>query len=801
MKKVFALLLAACMLFSCTALAEGTAEPEVKYTWKSATSAFPTNWNPFQQKTASDQDMMLGWMSSNLFAFDYNDTMDGYRLEPRMAVGEPVDVTADYVGEEWGIKEGDTARAWKYTLRQDLKWNDGTPIDANTYVYSVAQQLDPKLQNYRADSLYSSGVVIHNAEAYLKQGMPVTPTLGMKLAELGLEKNDEGVKALIEQVGTEKGYINWANSYGDTYDFEKKAWTGEAEDKWVETPLTFAELYTFFTTGEGAVYANWADEATKKGWAFDELKIENGIWPEMTADKIGVQAPSQYEVVYILDKPLSGFQLLYQLDTYLVKQDLYESCMKETNGVWTNNYGTSVETSASYGPYMVKNFQTDKQIYLVKNPNWYGWNDPDNEGCYQTDAIEYTFVSEPSTVMEMFLAGQVCTKGLDKDIVDEYITSEYAYYNEDTSVWAMTFNPDLDALTTNQKNAGENINKTILTVKEFRMAMSLGMDRTAFIQATSPTMKTAFGLYGDLNVADPENGIYYRDTEYAKQTLVNFWGLADEVGDGKMYADNDEAIEAITGYSPDLAKEYFDKAYDIAIESGLMDDDDVVQITIGAGSTSSVYQSGYDFIVNNYTELVKGTKLEGKLTFTYDNTLGNGFGDALRNNQVDMLFLVGWSGSAFDPYNLMEVFVNQSYQYDAGVDYSKVDAEITLGDTTYVASMVDWFNIMQGVETNVTIKDSGEKTTLAMGYTEDATLADYRAKVLAEMENVVLQNYNFIPLAGDSSMHLRSMQISYPTEEEVYPMSYGGIKYYTYNYTDAEWADYVASQGGVLNYK
>ena len=32
-------------------------------------------------------------------------------------------------------------------------------------------------------------------------------------------------------------------------------------------------------------------------------------------------------------------------------------------------------------------------------------------------------------------------------------------------------------------------------------------------------------------------------------------------------------------------------------------------------------------------------------------------------------------------------------------------------------------------------------------------------------------------------------------------MAYGGMKYMTYNYTDAEWDAFVAEQGGVLNYK
>ena len=72
------------------------------------------------------------------------------------------------------------------------------------------------------------------------------------------------------------------------------------------------------------------------------------------------------------------------------------------------------------------------------------------------------------------------------DYLPEYSTSDYTYYSEGASVFAMAVNPDMEALTANQAIAGENINKTILTVKEFRMALSLGIDRQAFIMATSP---------------------------------------------------------------------------------------------------------------------------------------------------------------------------------------------------------------------------------------------------------------------------------------------------------------------------
>ena len=32
-------------------------------------------------------------------------------------------------------------------------------------------------------------------------------------------------------------------------------------------------------------------------------------------------------------------------------------------------------------------------------------------------------------------------------------------------------------------------------------------------------------------------------------------------------------------------------------------------------------------------------------------------------------------------------------------------------------------------------------------------------------------------------------------------MGRGGVKYMTFNYTDAEWDAFVAEQGGTLNYK
>ncbi|MBQ7865856.1 MAG: hypothetical protein IJ350_05735 [Clostridia bacterium] len=244
-----------------------------------------------------------------------------------------------------------------------------------------------------------------------------------------------------------------------------------------------------------------------------------------------------------------------------------------------------------------------------------------------------------------------------------------------------------------------------------------------------------------------------------------------------------------------MAQEYFDKAYDIAIAEGLMDEDDVVTIIVGTpNATSAFYNGGYDFIVNNYTEAVVGTKLEGKLVFTRDSTLGNGFADALKANTVDMLFGVGWTGSTFDPYGLMEAYTSSGYQYDPAWDTTEAMLTIELDGVKYTASVWDWTTSMTGTAIKATLEDG---TQVDM----DPAVTTSNKLVLAALENAVLQNYNFIPLMGDSGATLKGMQIEYFLEDEVFPLGRGGVKYMTYNYDDVEWDAFVAEQGGTLNYK
>ena len=804
MKKTLALVLALCMMLCSFAMAE-TEEPT--YTYNTYMSEFPTVWSPFQMQTATDSEL-TDYLSDGFYTFDFNETYDGYVIKPAMAADFPVDVTADYVGEQWGIAEGETGRAWKITLRDDLKWQDGTAITAADFAKSAQYLLNPKAANYRADSYYSGQLVIANAQGYAYSGRVIeyqeNNTNGERYVVADLTKGEDGVyvtpqgEVVYIAVGAPlsdwlggNSLVDYVGAYGDAY-FSLTHWeelqAAANEAGYVAlTDDTMAWLTDLIATNPA-----WGESAEN----VPDYLAYNYTNPTVEWENVGFLATGDNEITLVLAKALEGFYLHYNLTgSYLVNLPLYESLIVETDGVFTNAYGTSLETSFSYGPWMLTKYQSDKEIELVKNPYWYGYSLPENEGLYQTTCIHYDWIEAPDTAYQMFFNGQLDAKGLDKDHIDEYLNSEYTYLSEGDSVFAMVFNPDLDALTTNQAAAGENVNKTILTVKEFRMAMSFAMDRQAFCLATSPMNAPAFALYSGQIVSDPDAGEFYRTTEEAKDVIVNFWALGEEIGEGKLYADKDEAIDALTGYNLAQAREYFDKAYDIAIAEGLMDEDDVVTIIVGTpNATSAFYNGGYDFIVNNYTEAVKGTKLEGKLVFTRDSTLGNGFADALKANTIDMLFGVGWTGSTFDPYGLMEAYTSSGYQYDPAWNTEEAQLTIALDGVNYTASVWDWTTSMTGTEIVAKLDDGTEVTM-------DTEVTTSNKLILAALENAVLQNYNFIPLMGDSGATLKGMQIEYFLEDEVFPLGRGGIKYMTYNMTDAEWDAFVAEQGGTLNYK
>lgn len=161
------------------------------YTYRDSYQTPPSTWNPHTYRTQDDA-YVNDYTTLGLYEFFFNEGFDGYEVRPELAAAEPTDVTERLKEEKkWGIPEGATeGYAYEIPLNPLAKWEDGTPINADTYVYSMRRLLDPELLNYRASNYYTGKLVIKNAEAY-NLGASDEEAEEVSVDDLGIFKSGE----------------------------------------------------------------------------------------------------------------------------------------------------------------------------------------------------------------------------------------------------------------------------------------------------------------------------------------------------------------------------------------------------------------------------------------------------------------------------------------------------------------------------------------------------------------------------------------------------------------------------------
>ena len=897
---------------------EGYKDDGKTYSYRMGPSDLPDAWNvhTYQSNSAT---YVLDYSSDALYTFDYNDDYSGYKIVPSMAKDYPVDVTSEYVGK-YGIVAGDDNKAYKIVLRDDLKFDNGEVINADSFVASMKLLLNPKAANFRADNVYKSGQLkIYNSEEYVKQNSYalgefvsenygdeeyVSPADFTKTADGILQANGLDIVIDLTSGGNwgSNGLYDYINAYfsdkiyntedntadgfevgayisliyidngeqmawrsvaknaDDVYEFYDLNWNkievGVTEDKsyylyndrlvdwetviiepncaalvaaaddndWVkltDETLLYVQNIIAILHGYDDVEAYAAAAGDYAYVEFEEMAFLGKMYAELDYEgNVGFfKDADENAIVIVLKNAMEdNFYLRYELCTsfFLVYAPLYESLITYDNGVYNNTYGTSLDTYVGFGPYKLTQYVEGASIVLERNLNWYGYGaGVYKANTYQTDKVVYTKVTSEATRLQMFLKGELDSYGLQPEDMADYLSSDYTYFNDSESTWYLAMNPDFNTLKANEALAtpatqGNTVIKTVLTIDKFRQALSYSLDRSEFNMTLSPTSGIAKGLLSAFIVADPESGLTYRSMDEAKDAILEFWGLADQWGEGKEYATRDDAIASITGYDPEGAKALFTTAYNTAVAEGMIPADLIasgkweVQIIIGKPSEANYYNKGYEFLKACWTNAVVGTPFEGHLSFVQSATLGStSFGDYLRNGSVDILFGVGFSGSQFDPYSMMDCFTG-SLQYDPFTDKTDIMVDIEIDGKVLRASIYDWVSVcLQGDEITATVVVNGEATdeTVSISAGSSAPAAT-RVTILAACETKIMTLSNIFPIQTDASASLRCMRVNYKTEEYVVGMGRGGIQYYTYAMDDAEFLAYAAAQdGGVLNYK
>lgn len=821
---------------------EATDAPEADtYTYQDSVSVMATNWNPHTYQTTDDAypvdtaDIRIGLyeliFNDELHPVEGKEPFTGYVVLPEMAASLPVDVTEQVKAEhpEFGIPE-DMTSGYAYTidLNPDACWEDGTPINADTYVYSMQKLLDPKLLNYRAVDYYGQNFSIAGAEEYANAGRTVDldnyAMSGYTLEDLTLGEDGQyvspegspmfvGVNFDLSWTAQSGGTLQeLVEAYGDQY-FNMERWeelVALADENGL-APLTedsYAMLVSLISTDA------WMEDESNAPCYF----VERKTYPEVDFSTVGLYKSGDYQITLVLDKALAGFNLYYSLTSnWIVKEDLYESCLTSSTGadgveVWSSTYNTSVETTSSYGPYKLVEFQTDKFMRYEKNENWYGWTDgkheyvDPNDGqtypMYQTTAIECEVVEEAATRKLMFLRGELMGYGLGSEDFDTYRSSEYCYATPAETIFFLILNGYLEAI--QSREAAADFDQTqydleTMTVLEFRKAVALTYDKDLFAATVSPARSGGYGIIGNAYVWDVDTGALYRDTDQAKQALCNAYSV-----DVSEYASLDEAAASITGYDPEQAKVFYGEAFTKALEAGYITDEDgdgisdqTVRIEYCISVDNDFMTQTIDYLNEKMAEVTAGTPFEGKVQFVKSAPYGNEWSDRIREGLSDTV-LAGWQGSALNPFSLTDQYVNPQYMYDANwFDATTVDMTLELtvdGEARSITmNLREWSDALNGAA--VTAED-GNTYNFGDGMADSQD----RLTILAAIETQILGTYNYLPMLQDGSMALLSQQVYYVVEEYNPILGRGGIQYLRYNYDDAEWAAYVAENGGELTY-
>ena len=834
----------------CTICGTQDASASTSKTYNLAQSSLPVSWNVLDSQGELSQ-LVTTYTEDSLYVFDYNENKTGYQIVPAMALSMPVEVplTAE-LAQKWGFEADEKGNypqhhIWKIPLRTDLKFDNGDAITAHSFVESAIRLLDPKAANYRADSLYNGSMVIRNAEYYFKAGSTIhKPAYKFfsdfenKSGEFASDIVFDIEHSYIGEYITNAGYgtAAYLNAYG--------GWTGLASALWgiwdkddldALTGKTWAEISASeqLTALWKAVITPWQTDPDEELHFFST----EYVYPQVKWEDVGLYAIDDYTLVVVLDNPLVGYELLSNLNLPLVHTETYDACGKVVDGVYTNNYGTSVDTYVGFGPYKLVTFDKNKIAQFVKNDLWYGYlvDNKHDSSIYEATGVVIKKVADEQSRLQMFLRGEIDSYVLQKEDMNNYQSSSYITYTPSNTIWYMVTNPDFEGLQKAQgwsepRNKGYEVNKTVLSIKEFRQALTYSFNRARFFldvnNGGQNIEQLMFSIFNDAVVSDKENGTVYRSTEQAKDVVLAYWDLADDVCTSSCtegctahrFATKDDALGSITGYDVEYAKQYFNKAYDIAVEKQLISADALasgkweVQIMIGVPGigSSTYYNTGYEFIKQCWSQAVEGTKFEGHLTFMQAAPLG-GYWDYIKNNYEDLMFGTGVTNSALDPFGTLEAFIDPSYERKCDTTWDTLTEKLVIelpldqqgnyhvdGALTAVTGTVyDWYKAVNG-ETKIFAVGDGSKTIeLNAGEGADSQL---RLTILSKLENEILQQYNIIPTSTYATAQLISHRTSNETSQYVYGVGFGGLKYLDFAMTDGEWAQAIANNGGSWDY-
>ena len=815
--KLLALVLVIAMCFTMLASCQKPNNTTTKkeYTYNSYTSSLGSNWNPHTWETNADSSI-AGYLEMPFVTMQVLDSEKGiYQWIYEMATSI-TDVTATHQSDltKYGsslpegvtdVKDVNSGYVYEIKLNPNAKWQNGDVINADTYIYSMEKLLNSKMRNYRANLYYAGESAVAGGAGYFNSEAPIYSDLVTYTSDTDFVVNADPATTetyiSLTQTATISGYTfkalceDYKIVSTETYNA-----LAELQNGYGYIPVT-AENMELIKKGmlEYLSAFNMGTEENVNALFNEFCFYISGVGEKVEWDSVGLYKVDDYTINYVCQTAIDiNYFLTSCTSTWLVHPATYEATMQEEGGLTITKYGTSMETSMSYGPYMMQSFEDAKQIVFVQNPNWYGWEedadgnlvsytpykvDGENVQRYQTTKIVID-VMTADVAYQKFLKGELMDYAPTPEELVEYTLSDRLTRVDETYTMSFFFNTDVDML--KALDNGANKNSVVLSNYSFRKAFSLAFNRADFVTVTegySPAYALMNKLYHYDVYNDPTSS--YRSSEPAMQAICNLYGV--KYGENEIYKTLEDAYNSITGYNLEEAKALMKIACEELVAAGLYTAGAPITIQIGwkKGPMEDPDNAQVAKVQEYLNAAIEGSGF-GAITIEGIGNLDDRYGDVPAGK-----FAIGygaWGGAAFYPFRNMQVYCDT-------VEYEGQINETACWDPATATLTIN----INGEDVTMTWQD-WSRSMIGTGKFASADF-DTKLKITATMEEEFLKFYYRIPLCGTTVCSLLSYKADYYTWDYNIMYGFGGLELMSYNYTDAEWDAYVAAQGGTLNYK
>jgi len=390
---------------------------------------------------------------------------------------------------------------------------------------------------------------------------------------------------------------------------------------------------------------------------------------EVSFDQVGIKVIDDLTFEFTFVGDMTKQNILYYLTSTAVSPinvDLY-------NKIGTD-YGTSPDTIAYSGPYIIDEYMEDEVVKLVKNYNFH------NSSNLQYTGYTFQVIKDLELVFPEFLAGKLEATSIPHKLVNDYINDPRLRSTIGNTVMRLNIN-GLGTLVAQQEQFPNStyIPKPILANQDFKMAMFFAIDRQKLAEEVIGDVIPEMHYFTDSYLVDLEQGQSYRSTSY---------GMS--VGEGLS--------PTTYGYDFDAAKTYYDLAIDALVEDG----------TYPVGTENNPTIITLEIIL--YEGLDESDEVGEYLKSTFEETFQNDehhinvqvniikksfpeiYYDHMMIGEFD-LAIGGISGSIFYASNFLGVFCSDNrsgFALNWGIDTSIAEIEVIYYDNNNVRHREMW---------------------------------------------------------------------------------------------------------------